>query len=568
MGIAFSGGTWYGIGKQVPAFRGGKERYMAAALMTKRGEALLRSGETPWTKYPRPQMRRNSYVNLNGEWDFAAQKEPPETYPQKIRVPFPPESRLSGIEQHFPEGTGLFYRRFFTLPEGFRKDRVLLHIGAADQICEVYVNQIPVGFHEGGYDSFSLDITAALKDGKNELLIRCADDLKDRSFPYGKQTLKRGGMWYTPVSGIWQTVWLESVPETYIEKLNMSCFRQDSNAELSTYFANGDEPDRRGVTEIKHIMGQYRLWDALLAKYPGLMIDNCASGGRRIDISLPISYEQADENKYTLIIDGLLGGHSGVMINKGRTNAIKRLCEYLSSFGDIRLISISGGVADNAIPPSAAAEFVSPLNLNELSEIADRLKKSLDETYEKENITLALAGKANRVMTAKSSENLISLINDIPYGVIKMSEEIPDMTETSINLGIISTDGLRVNITTALRSSKDDEKERLAARVKEIGARYSADINEHGDYPGWEYKKDSHLRDIMCEIYRNMYDKDPSVVTIHAGLECGLFSMKIAGLDCISMGPLAYDIHTPDERLSVSSTERVWEYLKEVLKNI
>lgn len=299
----------------------------------------------------------------------------------------------------------------------------------------------------------------------------------------------------------------------------------------------------------------------------GVFIAGCA-GGRRIDISLPISYEQADENKYTLIIDGLLGGHSGVMINKGRTNAIKRLCEYLSSFGDIRLISISGGVADNAIPPSAAAEFVSPLNLNELSEIADRLKKSLDEDSEKENITLALAGKANRVMTAKSSENLISLINNIPYGVIKMSEEIPDMTETSINLGIISTDGLRVNITTALRSSKDDEKERLAARVKEIGARYSADINEHGDYPGWEYKKDSHLRDIMCEIYRNMYNKDPSVVTIHAGLECGLFSMKIEGLDCISMGPLAYDIHTPDERLSVSSTERVWEYLKEVLENI
>ncbi|MBO5010230.1 MAG: aminoacyl-histidine dipeptidase [Clostridia bacterium] len=299
----------------------------------------------------------------------------------------------------------------------------------------------------------------------------------------------------------------------------------------------------------------------------GVFIAGCA-GGRRIDISLPISYEQADENKYTLIIDGLLGGHSGVMINKGRTNAIKRLCEYLSSFGNIKLISISGGVADNAIPPSAAAEFVSHLSLNELSEIAGRLKKSLDETSEKENITLALAGKANRVMTAKSSENLISLINDIPYGVIKMSEEIPDMTETSINLGIISTDGLRVNITTALRSSKDNEKERLAARVKEIGARYSADINEHGDYPGWEYKKDSHLRDIMCEIYRNMYNKDASVVTIHAGLECGLFSKKIEGLDCISMGPLAYDIHTPDEKLSVSSTERVWEYLKEVLKNI
>lgn len=299
----------------------------------------------------------------------------------------------------------------------------------------------------------------------------------------------------------------------------------------------------------------------------GVFIAGCA-GGRRIDISLPILYEQTDEKKYTLIVDGLLGGHSGIMINKRRTNAVKRLSEYLYAFGDIRLIRISGGVADNAIPSSATAEFVSSLSLNELSEIADRLKKSLNESSEKENITLALAGKADRVMTAETTKRVISLIKDIPYGVIKMSNEIPGMVETSVNLGIISTGDTHITITTALRSSKDDEKERLALSIKETCKLYGASINEHGDYPGWEYKKDSHLRDIMCEIYRNMYNKDAEVITIHAGLERGLFSKKIDGLDCISMGPQAHDIHTPDERLSVSSTERVWEYLKEVLKNI
>ena len=190
---------------------------MAEKLITPRGEALLRSGETPWTAYPRPQLRRDSYVNLNGPWEFSA-----PGYRGTIQVPFCPESQLSGVEMHFPEGCELRYRRKFTLPEGFCRDRVLLHIGAADQIAEIYVNQIKVGDHQGGYESFTLDITHALQE-ENELVIICRDDLKDQTFPYGKQVLpeKRGGMWYAPVSGIWQTVWLESVPKTYIQKLNI-----------------------------------------------------------------------------------------------------------------------------------------------------------------------------------------------------------------------------------------------------------------------------------------------------------------------------------------------------------
>ncbi len=182
-------------------------------LYTPRGEALT---GTPWTVYPRPQMRRESYLNLNGQWDFSVDGEDRG----KIRVPFCPESLLSGIHTHFPEGCALGYRRKFTLPEGFHRGRVLLHIGAADQYAEVTLNGIKIGSHLGGYEAFSFDITSALGE-ENVLEILCRDDLRDLSRPYGKQVLKRGGMWYTPVSGIWQTVWLESVPECYIPKLTI-----------------------------------------------------------------------------------------------------------------------------------------------------------------------------------------------------------------------------------------------------------------------------------------------------------------------------------------------------------
>ena len=190
---------------------------MPIQLTTVQGEALLRSKKTPWQVYPRPQMRRDSYVNLNGTWELTAEGEK-----YQICVPFCPESLLSGVQKHFSEGVPLTYRRKFTLPEDFGRGRVLLHIGAADQKTEIYVNQIHLATHTGGYDSFTVDITSALQ-AENELTIMCTDDLRDQSQPYGKQVLpeKRGGMWYTPVSGIWQTVWLESVPETYIENLRI-----------------------------------------------------------------------------------------------------------------------------------------------------------------------------------------------------------------------------------------------------------------------------------------------------------------------------------------------------------
>ena len=187
---------------------------------TRRGENLK---DDLWQAYPRPQLKRESYVNLNGLWDFAVgeTENAPQTYDRQILVPFCPESLLSGIEEGSFTGKWLHYRRAFTLPAGFQKDKVLLHFGAVDQIAKVYVNQKLVGTHTGGYTAFSFDITDFLQP-ENQLVVAVFDNLQDKTLPYGKQSLSRGGMWYTPVSGIWQTVWLESVAENHVEKLDIS----------------------------------------------------------------------------------------------------------------------------------------------------------------------------------------------------------------------------------------------------------------------------------------------------------------------------------------------------------
>jgi len=186
-------------------------------LYTPEGERLH---DLPWNEYPRPQLRRDSFLNLNGRWAFAASEsdEIPDTFGETIVVPFAPQTLLSSIHREIPETQYLYYQKSFTLPEDFRKDRVILHFGAVDQFAAVWLNGTFLGEHKGGYEAFSFDITSALQE-ENVLVVRALDRLGSFIYPYGKQSAKRGGMWYTPISGIWQTVWLESVPEQYVTSL-------------------------------------------------------------------------------------------------------------------------------------------------------------------------------------------------------------------------------------------------------------------------------------------------------------------------------------------------------------
>ncbi len=192
-------------------------------LLTKDGEALLKS-ENPSSEYdsyyPRKMMQRESFFSLNGKWNFSCQD-----YNGEINVPFAPESILSGVNRVFKNGAPIVYKKHFSLSDTFTSGgldgkRVILHFGAIDGVCAIYLNGTLLGTHSGGYDNFELDITDALKD-ENELTVEAVDDLNSHVLPYGKQKYKRGGMWYTPTSGIWQSVWLECVPNKYIKSMKI-----------------------------------------------------------------------------------------------------------------------------------------------------------------------------------------------------------------------------------------------------------------------------------------------------------------------------------------------------------
>ena len=185
-------------------------------LYTPDGERLLRGEiKNTWDIYPRPQLKRDSFFSLNGKWEIETDKGREE-----ILVPFPPESMLSGVGRIIDENPKYTYRRSFKLPNGFVRDRVLLHFGAVDQACEVKLNGKIIGAHVGGYDAFCFDITDAIAE-HNTLEVYVEDNLDSHILPYGKQKNNRGGMWYTPVSGIWQSVWIESVPKIYVSALDV-----------------------------------------------------------------------------------------------------------------------------------------------------------------------------------------------------------------------------------------------------------------------------------------------------------------------------------------------------------
>ena len=300
----------------------------------------------------------------------------------------------------------------------------------------------------------------------------------------------------------------------------------------------------------------------------GIFTVGCA-GGVRTDILLPVKREAYEGNKYMVTLSGLLGGHSGAEIHTGRGNAIKLLGEALSELDGLRLVDIYGGSADNAIPREATALVVTNADIKvSLAAKEIEIKERYKDIDPDLTITVRDADFDALPFCSESTVRALSLLTAIKTGVMTMSADIEGLVESSENIGIIKVNEEKLKITTSVRSSVDAEKNKLADIIKAIAEQHGAEFSKRGDYPGWAFKKDSHLRDTCCEVYRELYEKDAKVVAIHAGLECGIFSGKIEGLDCISLGPDGYDIHTTEERLSISSTARVFDYLKAVLAKI
>ncbi len=191
------------------------------AILTTDFERDIEGCDLPFSEYPRPMMRRDSYICLNGKWSFEIKREKQTVYSGSITVPFCPESRLSGVEREIGKDDLLIYEREIFIESEFIKAETLLHIGASDQYTKVFFNGAEIGYNEGGYLPIICDVSQAIKEGKNSVRIEVRDPLC-LDLPYGKQTDKRGGMWYTKVSGIWQTVWLESLPEKALRSLKIT----------------------------------------------------------------------------------------------------------------------------------------------------------------------------------------------------------------------------------------------------------------------------------------------------------------------------------------------------------
>ena len=303
----------------------------------------------------------------------------------------------------------------------------------------------------------------------------------------------------------------------------------------------------------------------------GIFTVSCA-GGARATLVLPEERRSVYGPCIRLAVDGLKGGHSGVEINQNRANANKVMGEFMSRIQALMplcLTSFSGGSKDNAIPRSCQATLVAMgIGLDRINGIAEQLQAEIRETYDEPDATVqafdvdALGGNA---LTTECTSKVIAMLCSVPNAVQKMSADIEGLVQTSLNLGIAKL-GNGMNLTFSVRSSVNSEKEELLQKLRDLAAFYGAEYSQMGEYPAWEYKADSHLRDVMVKTYTDMFGKAPEVVAIHAGLECGLLSEKLPGLDCVSVGPQMHDIHTSREKLEIASTERTWKFLLEVLK--
>ena len=305
----------------------------------------------------------------------------------------------------------------------------------------------------------------------------------------------------------------------------------------------------------------------------GVFTVSCA-GGCTACISLPVERRAVYGPCIRLTVDGLQGGHSGADIHLKRANADKIMGEFMSRIQKLMplcLTSLSGGAKDNAIPRSCQATLVAMgINLERINDIAAALQEEVRANYDEPDATVqafdvdALGGNS---LSTESTAKVISLLCSAPNGVQKWSADIEGLVQTSLNLGIAKL-GDRFSATFSVRSSVNSEKQEVLDQLKALADMLDAAYSQDGEYPAWEYRKESHLRDTMVRIYREMFAQEPKVEAIHAGLECGLFSQKLPGLDCVSIGPQMYDIHTTRERLEIASTERVWKFLLEVLKNL
>ena len=304
----------------------------------------------------------------------------------------------------------------------------------------------------------------------------------------------------------------------------------------------------------------------------GIFTVSCA-GGNTSACLLPIARMPYNGEPVEVTVSGLIGGHSGTEIHRGRANAnvlMGRVLRHIAAYTDIRIQCVNGGLKDNAIPVEAHATILAADAQSALSAVAE-MNTTLQNEYRSTDPALSVTAAAassqqTAPLDAETTRKVLCMLACLPGGIQAMSAEIPGLVQTSLNLGIVATEEDQFRASFCLRSSFDSQKDMLKDRLSCLMEQLGGHVEFAGEYTGWQYQEHSPLRDLMVQVYEEQYGKPPKIEAIHAGLECGMFAGKIPGLDCVSIGPDLLDIHTPREHMVISSVQRVWNFLLEVLK--
>ncbi len=325
-----------------------------------------------------------------------------------------------------------------------------------------------------------------------------------------------------------------------------------------------------------HLKGEYLI--NLDSEEEGYLLVSCAGGVRTRQV-LPIAWEEANTNltAYKIDITGLKGGHSGMDVIKQRGNSNKLMGRILSTLKDAIDYSISnihGGAKMNAIPRECESVIlIDSKNEKTLYETIEKLSNKFKNELATSDPGVSVEvkkheAKVEKVFSKETMDKLVSSLVLIPNGIKTMSMDIEGLVESSTNLGVVITHDNEITFESAVRSSVKSLKHNVLNEMKCIANLLNCEFLADSDYPEWSYKADSKLRELCQGVHKNKYNKEAKVIAIHAGLECGLLLEKMPHVDAISLGPDMFDVHTPEEHLDIASTERTYDYLLDILKNI
>lgn len=325
----------------------------------------------------------------------------------------------------------------------------------------------------------------------------------------------------------------------------------------------------------KHIEGRTLI--NIDSEEEGKFLVSCA-GGVTARVNIPVTYEEIKDQivGFHIQIDGLKGGHSGMEIDKGRGNATKlmgRVLRKLVQEQQVQLVSLEGGSKHNAIPRIASAIIaISKENVEEMHKTVEMLNQTFKDELRTPDPLVELKIEAvsqlpDKIMTRETTSHVVHYLYLVMDGVVSMSMDIEGLVESSLNLGVITQMEDSIEFISSIRSSVRSKKEELLDRLILTAQTQNGSIKVESNYPEWAYNPDSKIRPVFIAAYQHLYGNDPEISAIHAGLECGLFAEKFGDIDEISFGPNLYDVHTPNESMSISSVLRSWELLLEVLKN-